>query len=179
MIDRYIHVNERGVLQREKFYPIYAPVEAFLLNDQLPVVFIVPILCIRFNCDSAPIDDGIELVRLSDQMHLARCPDWRSSFGHDPRVETAATHALILTNWTIRNERQMAIWNVLGSADSYPLEQVDMFFAALRLTTSFPTGYAQLLTLPVGRGRSLQGKPAPAQKNCCQELSSLVQTNME
>jgi Apea-like HEPN len=40
--------------------------------------------------------------------------------------------------------------NVIMRAEFYPVEVIDALFAAIRISTGFSTGYAQMLTLPVG-----------------------------
>jgi hypothetical protein len=164
VIDRYIHVNNTFDFADDKLLPIYAPIESYLLNETLHVAILVPILCVRFDSDRFEIEKNMELVKLSDRLHLARSPNLRSSFGHDPRVEAAATHAIMLVGYTIPNERQLAMWQILNRADAYPLQQIDVFFACLRLATTAPTGYAQLLALPLGWADGYNADLPPLEK---------------
>ena len=59
------------------------------------------------------------------------------------------------THLCLRTTRSRTrIWHLCGmfsgNSESYPLNVIDGFFAALRLITGYPTGYAQLVVLPLG-----------------------------
>ena len=150
LLDRYIHTTGLAKLEAGKLLELYLPIEAYLLNDKLEVEIWIPILCLKFEPDLVQIDARTSLRKLTDEIQLARTPDWKYQYGSDPRVQTAATHALVLSNYTIQNENQPQMWHSVGDPDNYPLRVIDRFFGALRLKTGYATGYAQLLVLPIG-----------------------------
>ena len=164
VLDRYVHTTRSFDFDEKHLLPIYLPVETYLLQDVLRIAILVPILCLRFEAERIEIDENTDLLALSDAIHLARTPDWHYGFGYDPRVQTTATHAFALTNYTVKNENQVRMWHVLGSPESYPLKRIDNFFAALRIITGHPTGYAQLLVLPLGWASDYKGDLVPLQK---------------
>jgi len=164
VLDRYIHTTGLFELNQHRLLPLYLEVEKYLLEDVLMIAILVPILCLRFEAERIDIDEHTSIVKLSDKLHLARTPNRRFQYESDPRVQTAATHALALTNYTVKNENVVSMWHAIGNAESYPLKLIDDFYAALRLATEHPTGYAQLLVLPLGWASSYKADLVPLQK---------------
>ena len=56
------------------------------------------------------------------------------------------------------------MWQVLNRADAYPLRPIDVFFACLRIATALPTGYAQLLALPLDWADGYKADLLPLEK---------------
>jgi hypothetical protein len=148
MVDRYIHLHGEAPFTIEQFAPIYKPLESALLNDILPVDIVIPILFIKFNFDSVAIADNTSIERMSDDFQLARYTKGSKSMGINSTVLGAATHALVLKGWDIKNDRFYEAFNAFYTASAYPTEQIDKFFTAVRIATGASTGYAQLLLRP-------------------------------
>src|SRR6266404_1582090 len=150
VLDRYIHVNKTKGLDRAKLLPIYLPMEKRLFERVLPVVLVVPILFLKFELRHFQLSEFISIDKISDELHLAR--GWRGSLGSSDNslVESAATHALFIRNRSIENKNWFNLGQVEMSIDSYPVQEINTFFAAVRIATGYPTGYARILTLPVG-----------------------------
>jgi hypothetical protein len=148
-VDRYIHTTNTTVLDRSKLLPIYLPLEKRLFVPVLPVVVVVPILFLKFDIPQLQLSKSISLEKLTDEFHLAR--GWRGpwSDGDNSLVESAATHGLFIRDVTIENEHWLRAGQIEMDPNSYPVEKIDTFFAALRIATGYPTGYAQMLMLPV------------------------------
>ena len=136
-------------LDRAKLLPIYMPLEKHLFISKLPVVVVVPILFLKFAFSQLQIAEHITVEKLSDEFHLAR--GWRGSWSDSDNslVESAATHGLFIRNLSLPNENWLKVGRVHMDPGAYPVEKIDTFFAALRLATGFPTGYAQMVLLPV------------------------------
>ena len=150
LLDRYIHINNTLDLKRDEFMAVYLPMEKYLFEETLPIVVIVPILLLKFDMPKFRIDDFVWVEELSDEIHLARGwhDPWASS--DNSLVESAATHALFISGGSFQNHNWMSLGQVMTQLESYPVEMIDTFFAALRISTGCMTGYAQLLALPVG-----------------------------
>jgi hypothetical protein len=148
ILDRYVHVNKITTLERDKLLPVYLPIERHLLDEVLPIVVMVPILFLKFELQQFDINEFIWVEKLSDELQLAR--GWRGSFGHsEPSlVESAATHGLFISNRSIENKTWFQHWTM--QAESYPVEEIDTFFSAIRISSGYSTGYAQMFELPVG-----------------------------
>lgn len=149
-LDRYINTTNKMDLDRAKLLPIYVPLEKHLFTPMLPFVAVVPILFLKFNFSQLEIGANITLEKLSDEFHLDR--GWRGSWSNSDNslVESAATHGLFIRNLSIPNENWVKVGQVEMDPEAYPVEEIDTFFAALRIATGFPTGYAQMVLLPVG-----------------------------
>jgi hypothetical protein len=175
VLDRYIHVSGLFEFDRQALLPIYLEVEKYLLTATLDVAIFVPILCLRFEGD-LDIDDRTGIVAMSDRLHLARAPNEFDQHASDPRVRSAATHALRLLFYTVPNDTEMEMWHVLANAESYPLAPIDDFFAALRIVTGHPTGYAQLLALPVGWAQGYKADLLPLERTTVRNYPAWFET---
>jgi hypothetical protein len=150
VLDRYIHINKTIELDREKLLLVYLPIEKYLFDEILPSIAVVPILFLKFDVDRFQVSESAWVERLSDDLHLAR--GWRGPWGdwHDSAVESGATHALFMSDCYVENPNWVAMGQLRMQPESYPIETVDSFMAALRISTGCATGYAQILNLPVG-----------------------------
>lgn len=149
LIDRYVHVNKTTEMDRSRLLPDYLKIEKCLLNRTLPVIIMVPILFLFFEPVQFSINESISIERLSKELHLACGYRGPFSGSGNTLIESAATHGLFLSNCELKNENWMQ-QNAVMSADFYPVPLIDTLFAAIRISTGFQTGYAQMLTLPVG-----------------------------
>lgn len=143
LLGRYTHLYGAEPFDESRLLPLYRELERGVLNDELPVDVLVPILFLRFNTDEYDLGNGASIVRLSDDMQLARA-DIGGAWDNNV-VRGAATHALRVPGHTIRNRS-----NLLGQATAYPIDKINLFLAALRIITGVETGYAQLLAVPQG-----------------------------
>ena len=148
LLDRYMHTHYALSLKMEDLLPLYLPLETYLLEDTLPALVLVPILWLKFEAPKFRINDDVWVEELSDDLLLAR--SWHGRYGHSDNdlVESAATHALFISGRSIENYSWLD--ESIMQPESYPVETIDTFFAALRIATDYPTGYAQMLTLPLG-----------------------------
>ncbi len=76
---------------------------------------------------------------------------------HDT-VIGAATHALILKQWTVANDTQSNREKSLEDVAVYSsaIVQIEKFFAAIRSETPVEVGYSQIVAAPIGWGDSWQ-----------------------
>jgi len=163
ILDRYIHVNKTKELDPAKLLPIYLPMESRLFDPVLPIVIAVPILFLKFELPLFQLSKFISIETIPDELHLARA--WHGSFGSSDNslVESAATHALFIRNRSIENESWFKLGQREMSPESYPVEEIDTFFAAIRIATGYPTGYAEMLTVPVGWASSYAADIIPVE----------------
>jgi hypothetical protein len=148
LLDRYVSTHGPDEFDVTKLQKHYVPLETYLLNDTLPVTVVVPILLVQFESNHSSIDESMRIERLSEDFQLSK--SYRGYFGDTRKfdVEDAATHGLFITGRSVEN-KSMHDGRIMPP-EWYPLNKVDRFFAALRIVTGHPTGYAQLLTLPLG-----------------------------
>ena len=159
ILDRYVHANKIYALDRDKLTPIYLPIETFILNKVLPFTAVVPILCLKFEPQNFRIDEGIWVEELSDEFQLSR--GWRPCGPSDNSdLEDAATHGLFISDCSIENVSYLNQVGVM-ELDSYPVQLIDTFFAAIRIATGYDTGNAQILALPVGWASSYVANLTP------------------
>lgn len=151
ILDRYIHTtNDTEHLDREKLLPIYLPMERAMFAERLPIVAVVPILFLKFDFEKFQISESISVEKLSDEFHLARA--WRGSWSESGEsiVESAATHGLFISGLFLENENWFEVGRLKMDLDFYSVDEIDTFFAAIRIMTGYPVGYAQIVDVPVG-----------------------------
>lgn len=160
-LDRYIHRTHRKDLDRAELVPIYVPLEKCLFSPMLPVIAVVPILFLKFEVSQLQIGEGVSVEWLPDEFHLAR--GWRGFSGDtdDYMVESGATHGLFLRDISLENENWVQLGQTEMDPATYPVEKIDSFFAALRIATGYPTGYAQMVALPMGWASSYAADITP------------------
>jgi hypothetical protein len=150
LVDRYIHVHKDAAFSASKLLPIYLPFEARLLLSQLAVSVWVPILFVRFDVEEFELQNGIYIRTIPEPLQLARADEKAYSPATHEVVRGAATHAFVLTGYSIANTEWAEWAQIASSAEAYPTDRIDLLFAMLRLATGANTGYAQLLLEPIG-----------------------------
>lgn len=134
IFDRLMHIE--GIdFDEDALLTTYLPVEAGILDEQLPVAFLVPIALTKFNLSSDEMRVGSNalLIELNEASQLARMPTYLSNLNVNSTVLGAATHALVLDGWRIPNPHQFGVGS--SELDWYPLDVIDRFFQALRIAT--------------------------------------------
>jgi hypothetical protein len=153
LLDRYIHVTKQTDFKEELFQPVYLEWERAVFESRLYFDILVPIIRLKFSFDALPLGDGLAIERMSDGIQLSRGKIRSPNMSAHDDVIVAATHALILKNWSIENgptrdARGSALHNAAAFSDA--LSQTDKFFAALRTVTEVETGYCQVIGRPAG-----------------------------
>jgi hypothetical protein len=129
---------------------VLRPVLRAFTAENLSTPVVIPIALTRFTFDRVRLAKDAILLRMSPQLQQAR---WygkaRSANGHDA-VLASATHALVLTDWSVPNDAKWKLSETLSRNEPKVTFEIETFFAALRLELGIETGYAQEIRL--GRG---------------------------
>jgi hypothetical protein len=152
-IDRFLHLYPEAQFSEEKFYQVYRPMEVCLTDKRLAVDVCVPILLAKFETDNMEIAERAHIFSMNKDFQLARASLRAYGPGVHESVMGASTHALLLRGYLLSNEDYFAS-EISSNALAYPLQDIDTFFAALRIATSVDTGYAQLILRPRDWARS-------------------------
>jgi hypothetical protein len=150
ILNRYLHLYDvEGDIDEKKLLPIFLQMETPPFEKELPIEILVPIVLTGFDVEE-PIELSSEMriEKLSDQDHLARVPYLPMGSAVNNVVLSAATHALVLTGRRMKLECR---WSYpYQDVNTYPLDEIECFFEALRLVTGYDTGYAQVVIRPLG-----------------------------
>jgi hypothetical protein len=129
---------------------VLTPLLKRLVEPSLPIAIAVPIAMVRFDFDRLRLAPNAFVLRMSPALQKAR---WSgksyAASGHDG-VLAAATHAFVLTGWSIPNDDYIGLARTLSERTESAREAIDALFAALRLETGLETGYAQEIRLARG-----------------------------
>ncbi len=152
LVDRYIHMNGLESFDEHNFIQIYQEWERAQFLENLPFNIVVPIICQSFSFDSYRISSNVLIQRMDANFQKARSKGKYYNVSVHDTVIGAATHALVLERWTVKNksleERTAIFYEVSAFAEAF--ETIDIFFAALRSVTGVETGYSQILASPLG-----------------------------
>jgi hypothetical protein len=150
LTDRYIHIYNTHDFSVSNLLPLYLPLEAERIQENLAVDLWVPVLFVKFKTDEFRFDERTSLRRISEKMHLARAEQRNYGLAIHDLVMGAATHSFVLTGFNVPNSEYGEWQNTTSTASAYPMSSVDLLFSVLRLVTGLDTGYAQLLLEPQG-----------------------------
>jgi hypothetical protein len=155
-VSRYLHFSGGTSFDAEKFLPIYLEWEKSILPQRLSFSICVPIVCTKFSFDTFELTPDASIEKLPDAVQLARNRRRTHNDASHEVVIGAATHALVLKDWSIANPNQRERESTLHdfAAFSSTVQIVDKFFAAVRAVTGISTGYCQLVIVPDGWGHA-------------------------
>ena len=150
LIDRHIHLNEGFEFSQKTFDNCYEELTTPIFHDRLRADICVPVLFLKFESEEMTLTSNAQIKLMPDNFHLARASVHGYGSGVHKAVFSAATHILVLKGWYAESQYVRPLSRVLSDATSFPLNTIDLFFAALLIITGFSTGYAQLLVRPHG-----------------------------
>lgn len=139
---------------------VLRPIFKGLFDERLKFAVLAPIAFVKFDFERMRIGPGAYLIRMSPNLQRARWDVKAYGLaGHD-QVLAAATHAFVLTSWSIDNGNSLGLYQSLSDFHPEARERIDALFAALRIATGVETGYAQEIRLSRGwRHRHNYGLP--------------------
>jgi hypothetical protein len=150
-VERYLH--RYGVdrpLNEAKRDRLIFPIVTGMIAKTLYMRLVVPIVLTHFDVDRFRLTDSTYILRLPQKMHLSRFAVDRIGSGVTKMVAHAATHAFVSTEWHLEPETHAEARSSLSNISENVLNDVDIFFGALRAATGIATGYAQVLWAPNG-----------------------------
>ncbi len=148
-VDRYIQLTGSFDLNKGDFIRVTIPVYRAIINETLDVAIMAPIALTKFDFNRLKVGKRAYILKLADDLQLSRSKTHYYGSGAHASVVNAATHALVLTGWELRdNENYFDSRDRLKALSAFPTDDIDNFFAALRLATGHDTGYGQLLFYP-------------------------------
>lgn len=151
-IERYIHEFNTFEYDERNAIEAVMPTLKYIFDKTLNIEIHVPILFLNFHFDECEVSDGVFIKRIEDKEHLARHGIKSYNTSAHEQVTSSATHALVLKGWSIPNQERMWHFNTLHELRAYPLEAIDQFFSALRISSDVATGYSQIYSKSVDWG---------------------------
>lgn len=156
LVERYIYVNQSASFHEDLFLPVYLEWENSIFLEELFFDVMIPLLLVQFDFDKMASSNGFLIQRMSEDIQLARSFHEYQTVAVHNIVIGAATHALILPNWGIKNEVILSKEIIFSGIEAYSqiLENADLFLAAFRSVTGISSGYGQIIIKPHGWGDS-------------------------
>ena len=149
---RYLHTTGLRDFDEDAFAPIYEAWERAIYEPVLVFDVWVPVICQHFSFDDVRLSTEARIARMDEGLQLARSTEKYFKVALHETVAGAATHALVLENWSVQNNdyntRREPFFEFHAFASV--IEKADRYFAALRATTGADMGYGQVIALPTG-----------------------------
>lgn len=149
-IERYIHNFNTFEYDDDRAHEAILPTIAYIFDENLNIEICTPILFLSFPFDEYQLADNIYIEKITEKHHLARYGVKSFNTSAHQSVVSAATHALVLKGWYVPNNDRMWYFDILTKPRAYPLELINQFFGALRISSSVETGYAQVYSIAKG-----------------------------
>jgi hypothetical protein len=149
-IERYIHTYNNFSYSEDLAESAMAPTISYVFDSHLKINISVPILFLKFDFDKFQLAAEISVERIPDLEHKARFKISSYNVSAHKQVINSATHALVLKGWSVPNSAHMWNFDILSKTRAYPIEEIDQFFAALRINSPVHTGYAQVYAIAGG-----------------------------
>ncbi|MGO6880679.1 hypothetical protein ACCS44_17550 [Rhizobium ruizarguesonis] len=147
-VERYLHVYGAGPLISDNRRKVLHRMLMGVIRDEYPVTVMVPIALTHFAADRFRLSRNAYVARISRGLQLARSRIDRRGSGAVAGVVSAATHAYVSTDWSMPASTIRGVRDGLNDPSQNVLEEIDVFFAALRAATGAITGYAQVCMVP-------------------------------
>lgn len=159
-VDRYIHLNpDKTKFSEELFIKQFNKWFNSVIEEKLFVEICVPILFVNFDFDELKISDNVLIKKMDEKFQLSRHEKVSYTDSSKNTVAGAATHALILQNWTVENKHHDSRESILYEINSYNsiIEIIENFFAVFRVTTGVFSGFAQIVSRAIDWEDSTKG----------------------
>ena len=147
LIDRFIHITHQTEFDEVAFRKIYLQWKEGAFATRLCFDVVIPILLVDFDFDEIDLPEDARIERMDDHFQLARSRESRYTVSANGSVVGAATHAFIITNWSVPNAPLQQRSHLMGRLETFSnvIPLIDNLFSALRTITGVQTGYGQLI----------------------------------
>lgn len=160
-VDRYIHLNsEKFNFNQTLFDRQFNLWYNSIFEERLAIEVYIPILMLKFDFDEYTLDERTSIRKMQESFQLSRHDKLSYTDSSTANVAGAATHALVINNWTVENKTFDSRERILNEFGSYSavLEIVSSFFSALRVSTGNYSGFCQLVAKPLFWEDRVKGK---------------------
>jgi hypothetical protein len=150
------HLYQRGwgPLDEAILAEAFSELERFWLEEQLPVELVIPILGVGFDTDRFELVNGCRIDRLTTAELLGKSSGREREQLSDAAI--MATHALVIPEWQLEPSWHV-IWLLVPEEPDTSILQLDRFFEAIAIISDAPSGYAEVITRPIGWAASGHG----------------------
>lgn len=152
IIDNYIHrykTNKYNKLRVKKYFELWMN---RILSEKLEVELWVPLIGVKLDVNNFKINESISLMKIPDRIQKARLNeiDDYSFNGIQKRILGAATHAIVLRNWSITNlNDESYFYGVQGlNLNKEFKHNAEVFIGLLYIFDDIKTGYFQVSCIP-------------------------------
>lgn len=134
----------------EKIRPYVAEKLIRYIYDSLEIDIYVPICLATFQDEIIKLSDNIEIIRIPDAIQKARREACQYEAYSQENVAACATHMIALHGYSFKNEEYFSINAATRNYNAYPLYDIDIIMAMIRIVTGYSIGYEQILSKPIG-----------------------------
>jgi len=145
---RHIYLNENKISFNENIFTVqYEKWYKTISEKKLTIDFYIPILLTTFDFEEARISENIFIQKMDEKLQLSRNQKVSYIDSSKETVASAATHALVLTNWVVDNSNCSNREKILNELNSYNqiIDIVETFFSIFRVKTGVYSGFSQIV----------------------------------
>ena len=120
------------------------------IGDSLAIDIYVPICLVSFQDDIIKLSDNIEIIRIPDDIQKSRKQACTYEAYNEDTVAACATHMIVLHEYSFKNEEYFSINTATRNYNAYPVNDINIIMAIIRIVTGYSVGYEQILSHPIG-----------------------------
>lgn len=149
IVDRYMHLNSEGGFNEELIKRLIARKMARYFDEELHFKMCIPISFLFFPKDNIKINEFFSIEKISEEMQISRYCACRFDSEYENYVLEASAYMLVSDKYICKNKSYDSYEKALENPWSYPIEEIDTFFAAIRIVKGCNTGYGQIVSEPI------------------------------
>lgn len=120
------------------------------IGDTLNIDIYVPICLVSFQDDVIKLSDSIEIIHIPDDIQKSRKQACIYEAYNEDSVAACATHMIVFHGYCFKNEEFFSINTATRNYNAYPVKDIDIIMAVIRIVTGYSVGYEQILSRPIG-----------------------------
>lgn len=154
VVERYLYMTNASASEPEdledKIKDFLIEKMWFYLEDELSFDICIPICLATFEDDNIKLDDRVEIVKIPEDVQIARQIQCSYEVNKEDWVAACATHMIVLHGYNYRKSINFTFNSIMQDFSCYPLEKIDEIFGIIRIVTGYAIGYEQIFCIPNG-----------------------------
>ena len=134
---------------KEKLQPYVIEKLTRYIGDTLKIDIYVPICLASFQDETIRLSDHIEIVRIPEAVQKSRKEACQYESNNEDSVAACATHMIVFHEYCFKNEEYFSINAATRNYNAYPINDINIIMAVIRIVTGYSIGYEQILSRPI------------------------------
>ena len=153
IVERYLYsiqaTKEVPTDLKEKILPYVKEKLIRYIGDSLKIDIYVPICLATFQDETIKLSDNIEIIRIPEAIQKSRKQACTYESYNEDSVAACATHMIVFHGYCFKNEEYFSINGATRNYNAYPINDINIIMAIIRIVTGYSIGYEQILSRPI------------------------------